>query len=981
MYMKTSSSQTEQTENRRPYGPITEQDTVPMGYLGEKKAVQPYAGTLFAHGKKSDSRHAVISEDDGASVYLHRDDMQTLFGTEAVFASPHKDQEEYFDMLATAAANGYAYQAMDTRLFVFDTEPPALTAAQLSSIQRYMYYVRSTAKELRALYSATQCGHPRILMNAAKLAQIKAAYKTDAHMKEWGDNVIAFANDRLDKGFVTYQELLDDVDPAIINLSMAYHLTGDHRYALKAWDCIRELCELKDWNPAHYLTTGEFTFIVGLGYDWLYDTFSEEQRAYIEANLLEKGVGYTHKLYFNQLVEGKDGYIGWWQSRSNWNAVCNGGCICGAIALMDVYPEICSEMIENAMKGLEGMLALYYPHGTYEEGISYWNYAFTYLTHALISLRYAFGTDFRMLRVPGISETGWFVIKLTGSTMVMTMGDVDVRGLNNPHIMFAADEYQDAPLLAARLNEMEKLGYKGGVYELLYYNPALLGEDVQLPKDTFMSGAEAISLRERWYDKGAVYLGASGGNNRRAHGHMDIGSYVVDMAGERFITDIGAENYSARGGYFTTNRYYFYRARPEGHNLYIINPENTLTYYGMELTAFAKGELRVSKPKGGIGIMDLSAAYAGYATKAIRGYMLTDDRRSVVVRDEIDLAKPDSTVHWHVHTRAGLTLVGDRQAILTQNGKKLLMTVDTSAAEWTWREGIPQTFADVTKTVVTEENNVKAGIKKLELIVKGSGRVTITVKYRLLDDDFISPEPPKDDIALWTIPDGEVTQLPALDAIYIDGKPVEHFQPTVTGYTKLFATNLQNIPQVSVHTAHKTVITQAPAFGEDAVIKVYAENSDRMYRTYRVHIDTFPVLEDIDGMRRYPVWNIRASAGTQTNKGPVNAIDNRLDTNWAASGTDGQWICMELDEVFPIEKIGTAWMQGNVRVYKYKIELSVDGAEWTTAFDGASSGTTREMEYVPMHGQCAKYVRLTGYGNSVNQWNALAELAVLGNKR
>lgn len=963
------------------YGPITEQDNIPINYLGVKKAVHPYANTIFTDKTKKDSLYDIIAENEDEVIYAHSDDIKILFGNDAVLVSNHSEKANYYNLLETATANGYMYQNMDTRLFIFDKAQPKLNEKQLISIQRYMYYVRPTADELKNLYTQTNSGHPRILMNKEKLDEIKATYSTDPLMKEWGDNVIAEATSWFGKDFANYQEILDNVDPAITNLAMAYHLTGDERYAVRAWNFIKVLCDLPDWDPAHYLTTGEFTYIVGLGYDWLYDYLNDEQKKYIEENLLEKGVGYTHKLYFNQLIEDVDGYLGWWQAESNWNAVCNGGTICGAIALMDVYPDICSELIENAQKGLEGMMTLYYPHGTYEEGMSYWNYAFTYLTHALISMRNTFGTEFGFLKAPGLSETGWYVIKLTGSTMVMTMGDVDSKLLNNPHIMFAADEYNDKLLMAARMNEMEKLGYRGGVFEMIYYNPDLLGEEINMPLDTFMEGAELISLRERWYDRGAVYLGASGGSNDRAHGHMDIGSYVVDMAGERFITDVGAENYSAQGGYFTRNRYYFYRARPEGHNLYIINPENTLDYYGMGKTARAEGEIKVSKPRGAIGVMDLSEAYAGYATKAVRGYMLTDDRRSVVVRDEIDLANPDSTVHWHIQTKADVEFIADNQVILSQKGKKLLVTIDTNSSEWTFKEGVPQTLADITKTVVTEADNVKAGFKKLELIAKGSGRLNISVKYKLLDDDFVASNPPTEDISEWTIPDGEVTPLPELDGIYVNGEELDKFEPTVTGYKKLVATRVTDVPTVSVNTQHRVEITQAKDFGDDAVIKVYADGNDSIYRVYRVNLYKLPPLEDIDGMRRYPVAEVNASEIPQEENGPANVIDNSIDTRWAAEGTTGHWICLELDDVYPIEKIGTSWMSGNARKYKHKIEISTDGINWISVFDGESSGSTSEIEYISVGGQYAKYVRCTGYGNSVNNWNSLTEFAVLGNQR
>lgn len=964
------------------YGPITEQNDVPINYLGNKKAVQPYSDTMYTELGKVNSAKDIILENEGSVIYAYSEDIKALFGKDVNLSGAHRNLEGYYNIIETASVNGYYMQNMDTRLFVFDKQQPKLTDTQLQSIQRYMFYVRPTAQDLRTLFANTSANkHPRILMNGEKLEEIKSLVKTDLYMKKWSENVIAEATSWFGRDVANYQELLDNVDPAVTNLAMAYHLTGDDRYAARAWKFIEKLCMLENWNPDHYLTTGEFTYVAGLGYDWLFNWLKPEQRKFIEENLLEKGVGYTHKLYFNQIQDGVDGYLGWWQAESNWNAVCNGGSICGAIALMDVYPEICSELIENATKGLEGMITLYYPHGTYEEGLSYWAYAHTFLTHATISMNNAFGDDFNFDDAPGLDKTGWYVINLTGSTTVMTMGDVDSKLLNNPHIMYSADRYNDKYLMAARLNEMEKLGYKGGVFDMIYYNPELLGEEIELSLDTFMNGAEVISLRERWYDKGATYLGASGGNNYRAHGHMDIGSYVVDMAGERFIMDPGAENYSAPGGYFTRNRYYFYRSRPEGHNLYIINPENTLEYYGMGKEADATGELLVSKPKGGIGVMDLSEAYEEWATSAKRGYMLTDDRRSVVVRDEIELKNPDSEVRWGIHTKADVEFVSENQALLTLNGKKLLVTVDTNAAEWKFAEGVPQTLADITKTVVTEADNVKAGIKKLELVAKASGRLNISVKYKLWDDDFIDSNPPKLNISEWTIPDGEVVEIPVLDAIYVNGEAIDKFNPTVTGYKKLVATRITEVPTVSAVSNCKVEVTQAKDFGDDAIIKVYAPGNDSIYRTYRVTLYKLPALEDIDGMRRYPVAEVTASDVPQEENGPANVIDNSIDTRWAAEGVDGHWILLELDDVYPIEKVGTSWMSGNARNYKFKLEISTDGNVWTEVFNGASSGTTNEVEYVLANGAKAKYVRLTAYGNSANNWNSLTEFVVLGNQR
>ena len=107
-------------------------------------------------------------------------------------------------------------------------------------------------------------------------------------------------------------------------------------------------------------------------------------------------------------------------------------------------------------------------------------------------------------------------------------------------------------------------------------------------------------------------------------------------------------------------------------------------------------------------------------------------------------------------------------------------------------------------------------------------------------------------------------------------------------------------------------------------------------------------------------------------------------TRWAAESTDlapEQWIMFELDDVYPIEKIGVSWMSATARKYTYKLEISTDGENWTTVFDGASTGETADCEYTQLGGTKAKFVRYKGYGNTTNGWNSVTEIQILGNQR
>ena len=60
-------------------------------------------------------------------------------------------------------------------------------------------------------------------------------------------------------------------------LGMAYQLTGDKKYADRAWLDLESVCTFPDWHPEHHIDVGGLAVGVAIGYDWMYDAFSDEQ--------------------------------------------------------------------------------------------------------------------------------------------------------------------------------------------------------------------------------------------------------------------------------------------------------------------------------------------------------------------------------------------------------------------------------------------------------------------------------------------------------------------------------------------------------------------------------------------------------------------------------------------------------------------------------------------------------------------------------
>ncbi len=109
----------------------------------------------------------------------------------------------------------------------------------------------------------------------------------------------------------------------------------------------------------------------------------------------------------------------------------------------------------------------------------------------------------------------------------------------------------------------------------------------------------------------------------------------------------------------------------------------------------------------------------------------------------------------------------------------------------------------------------------------------------------------------------------------------------------------------------------------------------------------------------------------------ITAKFQKNKPHWAAKG-DGPWIRYDMDTAVTIAEVAIAWSKGNRYQAAFTIEASVDGTVWQEAFSGDSSGTTRKLESYTFDSLPARYVRVTGYGNSRDRWNRIAETEIYG---
>ncbi|MEU0984991.1 discoidin domain-containing protein, partial [Streptomyces griseus] len=119
------------------------------------------------------------------------------------------------------------------------------------------------------------------------------------------------------------------------------------------------------------------------------------------------------------------------------------------------------------------------------------------------------------------------------------------------------------------------------------------------------------------------------------------------------------------------------------------------------------------------------------------------------------------------------------------------------------------------------------------------------------------------------------------------------------------------------------------------------------------------------------------TASSQENGGTAagNAVDGDGGTRWSSAFADPQWIRMDLGSPATLSRVELAWEAAHAK--SYRIELSTNGNDWTTAYSTTTSAGGNET--LTVSGD-ARYVRLTGTERATGYGYSLWEFKVFGTR-
>jgi len=514
--------------------------------------------------------------------------------------------------------------------------------------------------------------HPR-LISAESIGKIKMLIQEDELAQQIWKSNLKFAQGLLNKKPLVYNKpdgrrLLSVSREAlerVRSLSLIYLILGEKKYAERAWQELSAVASFSDWNPSHFLDCAEMTHAVALGYDWLYNFWSAEQKKMLQQAILQKGLNPALEVYSKEL--------GWHKGNINWNQVCNGGISIGALAIAEHIPEIASKILSTAIESIQLPMKAYEPDGGGYEGPTYWDYGSRYNVFFLDALENSLGTDFGLGSMEGFRRSGDFQIHLSATNlMCFNFSDSDVKAMSTAQHFWMGKRYDQARYSGFRYMALKR-GVKGNILDLLWFDDRFKDFDLNsMPLDKYFRVAEIVTMRDSWDNEKGFSVALKGGSSTRVHSHMDLGSFILECDGVRWFTDFGKDAQTYQRHINKAGRWDFYRTRAEGHNTLVINPKFRGNQKRTEdaIAEFTKFE---SGKESAIAVLDVSKSY--FDDVSFKRTFTLNRGIEFRIADEIKCKEP-SVLFLFYHTEAEIELTeNNRQAILKQDGKSIVISL------------------------------------------------------------------------------------------------------------------------------------------------------------------------------------------------------------------------------------------------------------------------------------------------------------------
>ncbi|KAJ3496343.1 hypothetical protein NLJ89_g10497 [Agrocybe chaxingu] len=507
---------------------------------------------------------------------------------------------------------------------------------------------------------------------------------SDPYLKGWNDTIFGNATEYFNLPPVVYfmdgdSGILDnarEVKMRIKAFAYAYRMSKDTKWVDRAWAEVLNAAgngttpfgpDVDKWNTGHFLDAAEFSSAFGIAYDWLYDMWTDDQKAAIRSTMIRYGLQPGLSTYT------ENASFGWWRNNitGNWNCVCNGGLTVGSLAILGddttgVARQLLGFTVDNAKDNCAFAVV---DDGSWAETANYWYFGTTGHAEMASALLTATGSHYGLLDTnTNFWKTGQYHMYVFGPTSLFDYGDHGPNKFSTTaNSMFLYADQFEQPTFALHQRDQHDAAEP---WSMFWYDPTVSGAFWDgAPLDHFFDNSldQWASMRSSWTDGDALFVAIKAGRNQghQTHNDLDAGDFVLDALGTRWAGELGSGDYRATGYFLSeaqdADRWKYYRKMTEGQNTILINRanQNVLAAPSVEhgtsgTTQGSSTVINIPGDSTAYWTSDLTSAYF-QATSVKRGVRLLNARRQVLLQDEINA---QAGVQWRMHTNATVTLDG-----------------------------------------------------------------------------------------------------------------------------------------------------------------------------------------------------------------------------------------------------------------------------------------------------------------------------------
>ena len=275
--------------------------------------------------------------------------------------------------------------------------------------------------------------------------------------------------------------------------------------------------------------------------------------------------------------------LGWYSATHNWNAVCHQGVVGAALSLIE-DPGFLARILHRAAAGLPKFLEGFSADGGSSEGPGYWGYGFGWFAELNRQLEARTGGRLSLFgddpHVAAIAQFGP-ALTLSGNHLV-NFSDSGHKGPLGAALLAYLGERLNDPVLRAHgvisyHHAAGKLALDQQRCDVLYLTRLVLQCPADLPAappelppaDFYLPNLGVVVARSRNAGGHLWEFAAKAGHNDEHHNHNDVGSFILNIDGERACIEIGSPEYVK--AFFSRSRYSFLAARSLGHSVPRIN--------------------------------------------------------------------------------------------------------------------------------------------------------------------------------------------------------------------------------------------------------------------------------------------------------------------------------------------------------------------------------------------------------------------------